>query len=123
MASGDDFLVGMRGRDALHGDNGVDTMIGGPGNDSLHGGNGDDQLFGAFGSDSLHGGNGDDLLNGDLPFPVGDDGSSPPGAYDDEVVGETDTCDGGNGSDAQTFCESQTNVEENPDPSTVVVDP
>ena len=121
--NGDDFLVGMRGRDAIHGENGNDTMIGGPANDALDGGNGDDQLFGAFGSDTLSGGNGDDLLNGDLPFPVGDDGSTPPGAYDDEVVGETDTCNGGNGSDAQTFCESQTNVEENPDPSTVVVDP
>ena len=76
--NGDDFLVGMRGRDALQGENGNDTMIGGPANDSLHGGNGDDQLFGAFGSDALTGGNGDDLLNGDLPFPVGDDGSSPP---------------------------------------------
>ena len=119
--NGDDFVVGMGGVDRIHGDNGIDIVIGGPKNDVLFGDRGDDFIFGTFGNDSLAGGQGDDFLNGDLPFPPGDDGSTPPGAFEDPTPGNTDTCAGGAGSDAETFCELQTSIETHPDPSTVVL--
>lgn len=116
--NGDDFLVGQQGEDVLHGDNGNDIAIGGPDNDMVYGDNGDDLLFGNFGDDSLYGGNGNDFLNGDLPFPA-DQSPAPPGAYEDPFS-NTDSCDGGNGMDAETFCENQTSIEEHPDPSSVI---
>jgi len=112
----------MRGNDLVRGGNGNDIVIGGPDDDVLHGDNGDDLVFGTFGNDSLFGGNGDDFLNGDLPFPVGGDGSTPPGAFEDPTVGNNDSCDGGRGLDAETFCETQVAIEEHPDPATVIFD-
>ena len=106
----------MGGVDRIHGDNGNDIVIGGPNNDVLFGDHGDDFIFGTFGNDSLAGGQGDDFLNGDLPFPPGDDGSTPPGVFEDPTPGNTDTCEGGAGTDAETFCELQTSIETHPDP-------
>jgi Ca2+-binding RTX toxin-like protein len=119
--NGDDFLVGMGGVDSIHGENGTDIVIGGPSNDVLFGDRGDDFIFGTFGNDNLAGGQGDDLLNGDLPFPPGGDGSTPPGVFEDPTPGNTDSCDGGSGTDAETFCEVQESIETHPDPSEVVL--
>ena len=88
---------------------------------ALSAGGGVSAALGTFGNDSLAGGQGDDFLNGDLPFPPGDDGSTPPGAFGDPTPGNTDTCEGGAGTDAETFCELQTSIETHPDPSTVIV--
>lgn len=115
---GNDFLIGQQGEDHLWGDNGSDIVIGGPDNDVVHGGNGRDLLFGNFGDDYLDGGNGKDFLNGDLPFPA-DQSPAPPGAYEDPYP-NNDTCDGGNATDAATFCENETSIEEHPDPSTII---
>ncbi|WP_186766728.1 hypothetical protein [Puniceibacterium confluentis] len=60
--TGDDFIFGFRGPDALNGD-GV-TVFGTSGDDALFGGIGDDKLYGGAGNDQLFGGNGDDLLQG-----------------------------------------------------------
>ena len=86
----------------------------------LFGDKGEDFIFGTFGNDSLDGGQGDDFLNGDLPFPPDGDGSTPPGAFEDPTP-NADTCEGGAGTDAETFCELQTGIETHPDPSTVIL--
>ena len=118
--NGDDFVVGMNGVDEIHGDNGNDIVIGGPKDDVLFGDKGDDFVFGTFGDDTLAGGQGDDFLNGDLPFPADGDGSTPPGSFEDPND-NTDSCDGGSGTDAENFCEAQVSIETHPDPSTVVI--
>ena len=118
--NGSDFVVGMQGADVLSGGNGEDVVIGGPANDQVNGDNGDDLLFGAFGNDTLNGGAGDDFLNGDLPFPA-DFSPAPPGAYLDPRP-NSDNCDGSQGTDAATFCESESDIEEHPDPATVILD-
>jgi hypothetical protein len=59
-------------------------------------------------------------LNGDLPFPASGGQEVPPGAYEDPNP-NTDTCDGGSGLDAETFCEVQSNIEQHPDPADVVL--
>ena len=116
---GDDFVVGQQGEDVLSGGNGKDIVIGGPDNDRVYGDNGKDLLFGNFGNDILNGGNGADFLNGDLPFPYPQDPEAPPGAYQDPFE-NSDSCDGGNGPDAATYCEESANVESFPDPSTII---
>lgn len=57
-------LIGGKGKDTLHGNNGDDTLIGGKGKDTLIGNNGDDTLIGGKGKDLLVGGAGDDVLTG-----------------------------------------------------------
>jgi Ca2+-binding RTX toxin-like protein len=118
--NGNDFIVGLAGADTLHGGNGDDFAIGGPGNDAVHGDRGNDFLFGNFGNDALTGGQGDDFLNGDLPFPFPPDPTAPPGAYEDPDP-NSDSCAGGSGLDASTFCETESGIEEHPDPGSVVI--
>ena len=114
------MVVGLSGNDTVNGGNGDDLAIGGPGNDAVNGDRGNDLVFGNFGDDTLTGGEGDDFLNGDLPFPP-EGGDVPPGAYEDPNP-NSDSCDGGSGVDASTFCESETSIEEHPDPADVIFD-
>lgn len=71
--SGNDLLVGARGRDKLRGDagddnlrggEGIDLLEGGIGNDTLPGDEGNDVLKGGIGIDILYGGEGNDVLEG-----------------------------------------------------------
>jgi hypothetical protein len=118
--NGNDMVFGMAGVDTVRGGNGDDIVIGGPGNDAVHGDKGNDLVFGAFGNDTLTGDQGDDFLNGDLPFPASME-PAPPGAHEDPNV-NTDSCDGGSGLDAETFCEIQRGIEQHPDPADVIFD-
>ena len=118
--NGNDFIAGLGGNDTIHGGNGGDIVIGGPGRDAVHGDRGNDFVFGNFGNDTLTGDQGDDFLNGDLPFPASGDQDVPPGAYEDPNP-NTDSCDGGSGVDAETFCEVQSNIEQHLDPADVVI--
>jgi hypothetical protein len=73
------------------------------------------------GYDTPTGGRGDDFLNGDLPFPFPPpEEEVPPGAFEDPGP-NSDSCDGGSGLDASTFCETESGIEEHPDPATVVI--
>lgn len=95
--NGDDFVVGHQGDDEVYGGEGDDGVLGGFGDDYVSGGNGKDFVSGGWGNDTLLGGNGKDFLNG-----------APPAFEDfDPEQGEAvDTCDGGNGTDAQVNCEA-----------------
>jgi Ca2+-binding RTX toxin-like protein len=88
----------MLGNDTISGGNGDDELFGGPGNDNLSGENGDDFLAGNFGSDTLSGGNGDDVLNGDI-FDADQNPAADPNP-------NSDSCNGGRGSNAFFFCEA-----------------
>jgi len=57
-------LFGDSGNDWLYGGDGDDALIGGTGNDRLYGGDADDFLSGGIGNDTLSAGNGDDTLKG-----------------------------------------------------------
>jgi Ca2+-binding RTX toxin-like protein len=76
---GNDWLYGDEGNDRLVGDAGADRIFGADGNDFLDGGSSNDRLLAGSGIDNLLGGNGDDYFH--------------------TIDGETDTVDGGIGSD------------------------
>ena len=105
---GDDVVCGRGGADRLEGENGLDRVLGDvcdgceafgengtPGDDWVFGGNGMDTLWGDEGADDVFGGNGDDALIG----------GNPNGHTD-----ETDTCDGGRGTDTATRCDAAPSV-------------
>ena len=104
--NGDDVVCGRGGADTLDGGNGDDQVLGDvctgcpgangtPGDDTVAGGNGVDRVWGDEGSDSVSGGRGDDALFGGNPNGDGD---------------ETDTCDGGRGTDTAVRCDATPNV-------------
>jgi len=64
--SGDDLLIGGRGKDVFHGGSGDDRIDGGQGNDTLYGDGGNDTISGGpgLGKDRIFGGGGDDWLDG-----------------------------------------------------------
>ena len=81
---GDDLLIGGIGNDLLMGNEQNDVLEGEAGDDSLEGGTGNDTLAGGIGRDAITGGDGDDIIivrTGDVP------------------AGQTETIDGGNGTD------------------------
>ena len=104
---GDDVLEGGSGQDALDGGEGDDVLAGGTGNDMLAGDDGNDILLGEDGDDRIDAGAGDDIILAGDGNDVVEDGSGQDvaelGAGDDILRatddGESDTFDGGSGSD------------------------
>ena len=108
---GNDVICGRGGADVLDGGNGNDLVLGDvcdgcesipgagpngdPGSDTVRGGNSGDTTWGDEGDDSLSSGNGDDTLIGGNPGGDGD---------------ETDSCNGGRGTDTAIRCDIITNV-------------
>jgi Ca2+-binding RTX toxin-like protein len=108
---GNDTIIGLAGNDLLCGDKGADRIKGGGGNDSARGGNGSDTISGSDGGDTLRGGSGPDNLFGDAGNDAlfggakegkraGGGGSKAPG----------NLCNGGEGTDSATGCETVSNV-------------
>ena len=77
--SSNELILGSAGADTIRGRQGTDCILGGGGDDDIQGNQEEDVLLAGTGDDQLDGGNG------------------PPG--------ETDTCDGGAGTDTFTECE------------------
>ncbi|HET7009298.1 MAG TPA: hypothetical protein VFI11_00860 [Anaerolineales bacterium] len=77
--SGNELILGSAGADTIRGRQGADCILGGAGGDDIQGNQDADVLLAGTGNDQLDGGNG------------------PPG--------ETDTCDGGAGTDTFSGCE------------------
>jgi Ca2+-binding RTX toxin-like protein len=96
--AGDDVFIGGRGFDRITGNDGNDYLKGNDEDDILLGNDGNDTLEGGSGQDSLHGGDGDDVLVGGdgNDFLFGEDGNDTFYSLD----GETDTVNGGSGSDS-----------------------
>ncbi|VXD11590.1 calcium-binding protein [Planktothrix paucivesiculata] len=67
--SGQDSIVGAKGKDILFGMEGNDTIVGGQNNDILYGNEGNDSLEGNFDYDTIYGGQGNDIIR-DSAFPV-----------------------------------------------------
>jgi Ca2+-binding RTX toxin-like protein len=107
--AGADLIAGQQGADFIRAGHGEDTAIGGPGNDTIHGDNNADVLYGAFGDDSIFGGDGADYLNGDLPFPPDMSDTGEPGSFEDPNP-NSDSCNGGAGTDAAEWCETTSNI-------------
>jgi Ca2+-binding RTX toxin-like protein len=59
---GQDFLIGTRFDDVLHGRGGIDFVDGRGGNDVLYGGDGGDEVISFPGDDTLFGGRGNDFV-------------------------------------------------------------
>ena len=113
---GDDFIIGTRHSDVIHGLGGDDFIIGelpfpflGKGNDRICGGPGKDRLFGQRGRDILRGGRGNDRL-----FGGANNDTLRGGKGDDRMdgVGGIDFCDGGDHINGDTAfrCEDVVNV-------------
>ncbi len=88
--NGNDLICGGAGQDTILGGNGLDALYGGDGDDTLQGDNGKDVIDGGAGNDTIEGGNGEDTIDG------GD--------------GDHDVCDGGNGMDNVSNCETEINI-------------
>jgi Ca2+-binding RTX toxin-like protein len=61
--SGQDSIVGAKGKDILFGMEGNDTIVGGQNNDILYGNEGNDSLEGNFDYDTIYGGQGNDIIS------------------------------------------------------------
>lgn len=97
---GSDTLNGNGGEDELGGDAGNDTMNGGGDTDVMHGGSGNDTMHGDGGGDDIDGGEGNDDLHGD----GGDDVI----VDRDGTPNDTDSVDGGSGTDVADIQDGDT---------------
>lgn len=99
--AGNVWIDGGDGNDGIYGGAGRDVLIGGSGNDGITAGAGDTYLSGGTGDDTLTGGVGNDIF-------VGGTGTNrETGGTGNDVfiynLGETDTIDGGGGSNTLSF--------------------
>lgn len=97
----DDTIAGTDDADLITGGNGEDQIDGGAGNDAISGGNGEDTIAGGEGDDTISGGNGDDVLEGGSGSDTiaGDNGDDTVSYLASDNFGETNSFDGGRGSD------------------------
>lgn len=113
---GRDVIRGLRGNDRINGKGGNDLICGDKGNDRVKGGDGDDTARGGNGGDNLRGGAGNDLLRGgsgtDRIFGDADNDSMFGGAKQGKpakgggAAGPGNVCNGGEGTDQATGCET-----------------
>jgi Ca2+-binding RTX toxin-like protein len=99
--NGADTITGSSGGDTILSGNGADVVDGGAGNDTISGGNGNDVIAGGSGNDTLNGDNGDDYLDGGAGTDTvnGGNGKDVVVYVAAENVGESDSYDGGEGTD------------------------
>ncbi len=112
----DDTISGDAGDDRLTGGGGNDTLDGGTGDDRLEGKGGDDHLTGGAGTDTFFGGTGSDVLNGR----DGEDDFLNGGGGDDTLIGDAgDMLHGGAGADTFVLARDETDVPDDPAPTTI----
>jgi len=105
---GRDIILALGGDDTVNGGKKRDCIIGGKGKDTLNGNGGNDRIFGKGQSDTINGGVGKDVIKSGTQNDVVNGNKG-----DDRINcgrGNSDSADGGAGTDTAVNCENTSNI-------------